>query len=226
MSEVNKTSAGDVLHAVAKAGLNYVPVIGAAAAELFGLVVTPPLEKRRQAWMNEIADRIKALEGKGINLEGLSQNEQFIDTILQATAFAIKTSDQEKLDALKNAVVNVALQEAPDKSKSQVFLALIDRFTVWHIKILSFFDNPKAWFEKAGKKPPTSYMGSMSGVLTTAFPGLAAEEELVNVIWDELHAVGFHRSSGLKTMMSGDGALAERTTSLGKEFIQFITAHS
>ena len=68
-------------------------------------------------------------------------------------------------------------------------------------------------------------MGSMSGVLKEAFPVLKGQDELTDVIWNDLHDVGFHQSSGLKTTMTGDGTLAERTTQLGKEFIHFISEH-
>lgn len=222
MKNINRTTTKDVLYAAAKAGLGSIPVLGAAATELFGLVITPPLDKRRQEWMNEIAEKLTQLE---IDFSNLSQNEQFIDAVIQATSFVIKTSEKEKVSALKNAVINTALNECPDKTKSHVFLNLIDRFTVWHIKILLFFDNPKQWFAKAGQTPPSLLMGSMSGVLKEAFPSLKGQDELTDVIWNDLHDVGFHQSSGLKTMMSGDGILAERTTQLGKEFIHFISEH-
>lgn len=226
MNDINKTSAGDIAYAAVKAGLGSIPILGSAATELFGLVVTPPLDKRRQEWMNEIAEKLKSLEENNrIDFAGLSQNEQFIDTIVQATSIAVKTSEQEKILALKNAVINTALNESPDKTKSQIFLNLVDTFTVWHIKILNFFNNPRQWFTQAGQTPPNLMMGSMFSVLRTAFPSLAGQDELVDVIWNDLHDTGFHQSSGLKTMMSGDGTLAGRTTQLGKEFIHFISEH-
>jgi hypothetical protein len=226
MSDINKTTKSDVLYAAVKAGLGSIPVLGSAATELFGLVVTPPLDKRRQEWMNEVAEKLKALEENNkIDFISLSQNEQFIDTIIQATSFAIKTSEQEKIAALKNAVINTALNESPAKTKSQIFLNLVDTFTAWHIKILTFFDNPRLWFTKSGQSPPNLMMGSMFSVLISAFPSLAGQDELVDVIWNDLHDAGFHQSSGLKTMMSGDGTLAERTSQLGKEFIHYISEH-
>src|SRR5687768_2037915 len=162
MSDINKTSKGDILYAAVKAGLGSIPVLGSAATELFGLVVTPPLDKRRQEWMNEVAEKLKQLEQNNqVDFSSLSHNEQFIDTIVQATSIAIKTSEQEKIVALKNAVTNTALNVAPDKTKSQIFLNLVDSFTVWHLTILTFFDNPKAWFTKAGQVPPKLMMGSM-----------------------------------------------------------------
>lgn len=226
MSDINKTSKGDILYATVKAGLGTIPILGSAATELFGLVVTPPLDKRRQEWMNEVAEKIKALEENNqITFKSLSQNDQFLDTIITATSFAIKTSEQEKIIALKNAVINTALNESPDKTKSQIFLNLVDTFTVWHIKILDFFDNPKLWFEKSGQTPPNLMMGSMFSVLKKAFPMLVGQDELVDVIWNDLHDAGFHQSSGLKTTMTGDGILAERTSQLGKEFMHFISEH-
>ncbi len=227
MSDINKPTAGDFAYAAVKAGLSSIPILGSAATELFGLVVTPPLDKRRQKWMNDVADKLKALEeSQKIDFSNLSQNDQFIDTIIQATSFAIKTSEEEKINAFKNAVVNTALNESPDKTKSQIFLNLVDVYTVWHIKILTFFDDPGLWFKRAGRNPPNFVMGSMFSILTTAFPSLVGQDELVDVIWNDLHDAGFHRSSALKTSMTGNGVMAERTTQLGKEFIHFISSHS
>lgn len=224
MSKINKPIKEDVLYATVKAGLGSIPILGSAASELFGLVVTPPLDKRRQKWMNEVAEKIKILEENNqIDFQSLSQNEQFIDTVIQATSIAIKTSDQEKLSALKNAVVNIALNDTVEKTKSQIFLNLIDSFTVWHLTILTFFDNPKIWFDKNGQTPPNLMMGSMFSVLKSAFPSLSNQEELVDLIWNDLLNAALHSTNGLKTTMSGNELLAERTTRLGKEFIQFIS---
>jgi hypothetical protein len=53
MSDINKPSSGDYAYAAAKAGLGSIPIIGAAASELLGFIITTPLEKRRQKWMLE-----------------------------------------------------------------------------------------------------------------------------------------------------------------------------
>lgn len=227
MNDISKPSTGDIAHAATKAGLGSIPILGSAATELFGLIITPPLEKRRQKWMNDVAEKLKALEESGkINLSELSQNDQFIDTVMQATSAAIKTSEVEKITAFQNAVLNTALSESPGKTKSQIFLNLVDSFTVWHIKIISFFDDPRKWFTRAGKTSPNLIMGSMFSTLVAAFPSLQGQDELVDVIWNDLSDAGLHRWSGLKTTMTGDGTLSERTTQLGKEFIYFISSHS
>jgi hypothetical protein len=48
MEEITKATASDFGYTAAKAVLGSIPLAGAAAAELFGFLITPPLEKRRQ----------------------------------------------------------------------------------------------------------------------------------------------------------------------------------
>jgi hypothetical protein len=220
----NKTTSGDIAHSLTKAGLGAIPVVGSLASEIFGLVVTPPLEKRRAEWMNEVAERLQALENNhSIDLDKLKDNEQFIDVVLQATTYALKTSEQDKIKAFKNAIVNTANGEAPDKIKSQIFLNQLDKFTTWHIKLLKFIDNPRDWFQQANRPLPNYMMGSISHVVKDAFPELKNEDELLGIIWDDLKTAGFHNSGDLRTTMSGEGTLSNRTTPFGKEFLGFIS---
>ena len=225
MSDINKQTAGDYSYAVVKGGLGAIPIVGSMASELLGLLVTPPLEKRRQKWMTEIGEKLKELEEKSkIDLSTLADNEQFIDTVLVATAIALKTSEDEKIRAFQNAIMNTALGQSADKTKGQIFLNLLDTFTVWHIKILHFIDNPVKWFENAGQTPPSFMMGSLSSVLINTFPPLNGQQELLDVIWRDLHDNGFHNTGGLMTTMTGTGLLVNRTTQLGQEFLRFISS--
>lgn len=220
----NKTTGKDVAHSLVKGGLGAIPVIGSFAAEIFGLVVTPPLDKRRAEWMNNVAEKLKELEDKNlVNIEKLQSNDQFIDVVLQATTYALKTSEKEKIKAFRNAILNTAIGDSPDKTISQIFLNQLDSFTVWHIKILNFIDSPRQWFKKFNKLPPSYMAGSISRVLEEAFPELKNQDALLDIIWNDLMRAGFHKTSGLMTTMTGDGVLSDRTTALGKEFIAFIT---
>ncbi len=224
MSDKNKPIAGDYTFALAKGGLGTIPIVGSIASELLGLLVTPPLEKRRQEWMTEVGTKLKELEDNSkIDLSTLADNAQFIDTVLVATTLALKTSEEEKIKAFRNAILNTALSESFEKTKGQIFLNLLDSFTIWHIKILHFIDNPTKWFENAGHTPPSFYMGSLLSVLKAAFPSLSEQQELLAVIWRDLHDNGLHNTSELMATMSGDSLLANRTTQLGKEFLKFIS---
>lgn len=224
MKNINKITSKDLLYTSIKATIGSVPIIGSAASEFFGLLLTSPLEKRRQTWMEEVANKLIELQDKGqFNINELTKNDQFIDVILQATNLAIKNSEDEKLDALKNAVINTASIECPDKIKTHIFLNMIDQFTVWHIKILKLYDDPKNWFDSNEQTLPNLMMGSLSSVLKSAYPEMAQEGELIKLIWQDLHDAGMHNSTEMNTMMSGDSIFSSRTTKLGKEFLKYIS---
>lgn len=136
------SSAGDKVHALAKAGIGSIPLVGAAATELFQMVIAPPLERRRQAWMEAVAEGLRRLEQeKGIDIERLKDNDAFIDTVMQASQVALRNSQQEKLDALRNAVLNSATPQPIEESRQQMFLNLVDVLTAWHIRILKLLSN-------------------------------------------------------------------------------------
>lgn len=223
----NEPTNEDVANSIVKGVLGAIPVVGALATEVFGLIVVPPIEKRRVEWMNEIASRLKNLEDKHLlTIESLKDNEQFIDTILQTTTYVLKTSEKEKIIAFQNALLNTALPEAPEKTKSQIFLNQLDSFTDWHIRILKFIDHPKQWFKNSNLEPPIFISGSTKSVVFVAFPILKTQGALLDTIWRDLVNANFIDDDGLQNNVSSDSALARRTTPFGREFIEFITIRS
>jgi hypothetical protein len=220
---MDKDKLKDVGYAITKAGLGSIPIAGAAASELLSLIVASPLEKRRDKWMIEIGERLKKLEDKGtINLESLKDNPSFIDTILQTTQLAIRTSDNEKIGLFQNVLINSALIETPDQAETQIFLNLIETFTTWHIRILKLFDNPPNWLKSNNKTIPNFMGAGLSSILEIAYPELTGRSDFYNLIWDDLHRAGLHNSGSLKTIMSSNGLMANRTTEFGKRFLRFI----
>lgn len=222
----DKLTAGDYAHSAAKGLLGMVPFAGAVVTEIFSMVITPPLEKRRREWMESVAEKLKQLEENGgIKLNSLSENEGFIDVVLQATSIAIKTSERRKLESLRNAVVNSTTVDSEEIIKRHIFLNQLDKFTTWHIVILEFADNPRRWFEKNNVTPPSLMAGSLFTLVKTAFPYLESREELVNIIWEDLRVAGFHSSGSIKSTMTEAGLYAERTSQLGREFLTFISSN-
>ena len=78
---------------------------------------------------------------------------------MQASQAAIRNHQSEKREALRNAVLNAALPNAPEESIQQLFINQVDTFTVWHIRLLDLFKEPPAWFEETGKIVSTSIIG-------------------------------------------------------------------
>jgi hypothetical protein len=97
--------------------------------------------QRRDDWLEDLERRVQGLEGRvaGFRFDDLGHNAQFVSATLQATQAALRTHQKDKLEALKNAVVNVALGHEPDVDRQTVFLSLVDRFTAAHLKLLKAF---------------------------------------------------------------------------------------
>jgi len=216
--------ANDIAYSIVKAGLGAVPFAGSAAIELFMHMVTPPIEKRRIAWMHDIGERLAKLEGQGdINLSELKDNPEFIDTVIKTTQFALRTSEAEKIEYFRNALINTAIGESPQQSESQIFLNLLDSYTIWHVRILKLFDNPTHWFDTNKIEPPQNVMGGgLKIILETAFPELKGRNDFCNLVWEDLKRAGLHNSGSLGVIMGGSGLLQNRTTDFGRRFLNFI----
>lgn len=216
----------DISYSILKVAIGSIPLVGATATELFQLLVSPPLEKRRDKWMFEIGESLKYLEqNQGLDLNALSSNETFIDVVLQATQLAIRTSEKDKITFYRNAILNTAMNTNPEVTEIQIFLNFVSTFTVWHIKILKLFDNPKEWFDKNEIKFSNYLSAGLSNVLEAAFPELIGKKELYNLIWDDLARASLHNSTGMDSMMSGASLLVPRTTAFGRDFLKFITEY-
>lgn len=223
--EQPEKSAADVAYGVVKAAVSAVPVVGGSAAEVLGLIFGPPLEKRREKWLGQLAGAVKEVQDKEAELtpEKLSQNEAFITTALHATEIAVRTHQQEKLEALRNAVVSAALPNVPDETMQQIFLNHVDNLTPWHLRILAFFDDPIDWGKTHHITYPNWTMGAASLVLEQSMPELAGQRGFYDQIVSDLQQRGLLANVEIHTMMTANGMFSSRTTPLGKEFLQFIS---
>lgn len=215
---------GDLLHTVAKAGLSLIPGVGSAAATVLMEVLGPPLERRRLEWAKTVAAVLEDLQqNRGVDVEQLRNNEGFIDTVTQASQAAMRTSQQEKREALRAAILNSGLPKAPDESLQQMFIHYVDVFTVWHLKLLQLFRNPRAWFTSVGRNAPQfSISGSLDAVLRHAYLELEGRREFYDSIWHDLYQRRLVNTERLQGTMSGPGTMEKRTTELGDQFLAFI----
>ena len=219
-----KEGGGDWVHATVKGALGAIPLAGGLAAELFGMIVAPPVAKRRNDWMEDVAHELKVLEGKGaLSTKDLSTNEQFIDAVFQSTHAAMRTSSALKRAALRNAVLNTALRHAPDIAYQQMFLEFIERFTEWHIRLLELFRDPRGWQKTNDITFPELMAGGVSHIIEHAFPELASKREFYRQVCKDLFATGLINTESIGATMTWDGILSKRTTDFGDNFLKFIT---
>lgn len=141
--------------AIAKVGALAFPFLGVGVT-LVDLITAPLRGKRLIDWCEEIRLRLNEVSQTvgGLTPETLATNDVFISAFGQATQAALRTHQREKLDALRNAVVNVAIGVEPNADRQQSFLSLADRFSETHLILLRFFRDPAGHFQRKGKPVP------------------------------------------------------------------------
>ena len=226
ITKIPTTSTGDILQTLARAGMATVPYVGGSAVQIFNSVITPPLIKRRDEWVQSIATRLVELEGtiEGFSIDNLSKNEVFITTVLHATNTAITNHHEEKLKALRNAVINSALPNPPEEDLQLMFINFIDSLTPWHLRVLSLLHNPRIYMDKNAIKRPSFSQAGLRSMIIHVFPDLKTQADLLNQIIRDLYSRGLIQSDSIGTLLSEGGYLDPQTTQLGRQFIAFITS--
>lgn len=226
LTEVPKPGPKDYVLAFFRGAISSIPfpIAPGVAAEMFSFIITPPLEKRRDEWLVALAEGLVGVQEQveELSLERLSENEAFVTVVLKASHLAMRSHQQEKLEALRNAVLNSALPNAPEDDLQLIFLDLVDTLTAWHLRILRLFDNPLKWAEQNQRTLPVGWGAASTGqVLLQAYPELRGNDELQNKIIKDL---SMHDLAEIpRSMMTSRGAHESRTTGFGKQFLQFIS---
>ena len=208
-----KEKALDTAEIAAKTALSVIPVGGALVTSVYDTVKGNCLSKRQEKWKETLEERLSKLE---CALEDIGNNELFTTALVKSTEIAMKTSREEKMAYLANAVIN-SLDPDIDEEKLIVFLSLLDKYTISHIKIIYFFNNPKRF---DGVSSSSYMMGSPTTPLFQIYPEL--NNGLFTKIYDDLYTDGMVNTESLNVTMTGSGMVAKRTSQLGDEFLDFI----
>ncbi len=214
-------SSSDDLHRIVRAGLSMIPVLGGPAVELFNRIIVPPLTRRRDAWLNDLAEQFAKMEQEGrVSIENLQHNDEFVSTVMQASQVAVRNHQQEKIEALRNAVLNTAIGQSPDDSKREMFLGFVDVFSVTHLRILKAIATSDA-DEQHRKKIATS-IDRITELAVQLLPGLRGTGQLVEVVVEDLCRRGllfWNRDGGVAIIKEGTTQVSQ----LGNEFLRFIS---
>lgn len=213
--EPPKATNRDAAHAIAKAGLSAIPVVGGPAVELFQYLIQPPLERRRTEWMASVGGKLQELEDRGIDLAELGQKDEFISAVMHASQIALRTHQDEKREALRNAVFNVAAGQSPGEALEHMFFEWIDSLSVLHLQMLRLFQSPIA--------PPSMSMGGLSSVLEYNMPQLRGCGHIYNQVWKDLYSRGLVNTEGMNVTMTDQGLAAKRTSEIGDAFLRFVS---
>ena len=206
--------------------VNMVPVFGGTIAVALTVALNHKLNERRERWFTELAEAVEELQGRfdGFDPDSLAENEAFVDAVVTATRIVDRTSQREKIEVLRNAVLNSALPAAPDQDVQQLYFALIDDLTPTHMRLLTLLDDPPGWFDArpALHRPQFGMMSSRTALISAAMPDLADEgPQMIERFYAALTDGGLVNGA-LGGTMTGQGAWQPVTTEFAARFLAFI----
>jgi len=136
----------DKVHRLVRATLGALPLFSGTAVELLNALIEPPIERRRSVWMEQVTVAINEIHQRlGIDLENFKNNEEFISILIQASQIALKNHQTEKLELLRNVLVNSFNNGSLSTDKKFTFLHLLDQYTPTHILLLEEFKKGCLW---------------------------------------------------------------------------------
>jgi hypothetical protein len=206
--------------------LNAVPVVGGSTTTALTMALSHRLNKRRDAWFRSLAQIVEQLGERldAFEPEHLADNDAFMDAVVTATRIVDRTSKEEKIHLLRNAVLNAAMPSAPDADLQQVYFGTIDELTATHLHLLILLNDPPRWFEVHPdlQRPTFAFSSNRAQLIEAAMPDLAtAGREVTARFYAALERTGLI-GAPLSGMMTEDGAWQPATTRFGKNFLAFL----
>jgi len=90
-------------------------------SELLDEFYKRPIEQRREEWLRELASAVNEIQEKQADLtpERLAENPEFVTVLHRATDVALRTREQGKRRALRNAIV-AGMVRSPESNTGNV----------------------------------------------------------------------------------------------------------
>ena len=221
MERPKKSTGREVVEAAVAGGVGSVPVVGSIVAAGLTFAMTVAHNRRMDAWFDSLAERLDALEDRP-SWDELADDDEFVDVVIAASRIASTTASQEKLEALRNAVVNTLTDDTVGEDERAIFLRYIDEFTPSHLSLLELLKDPGSYFDTHGIPRPKLSAGARADLIEVALPSLASSAMLATVEGDLSRRNLIN--GGFNVTISEAGLWAPGTKRQGERFLQFITA--
>jgi hypothetical protein len=217
------TSVTDMVNTALQVGINLIPVVGGTFGAAAAMVTKQVVKQRTEKFFQAVVDKLEEL---GVQVEQLEQmQETFASRIQQGILAAQHTQQQDKLEALRNAVVNCILPTAPEETLQQIFISLVDELTDLHMRLVVFLVEPTRF----GMDPddmhylhgvnPRNPSATLDILERHVAPGV--RRDLRNLCFEDLVRRGLAEySTGTERF---GGAVIPHISTIGLDFYHFIT---
>ncbi|MEG4036470.1 hypothetical protein QUA03_21870 [Microcoleus sp. S36b_A4] len=136
LKAVTESNNSDKNYNAAKALVSSIPSIGALVAGFADSYIVPPATERLYLFLGVLVRELEELKSKieSVNFE----SPVFVTTFMRARQIAACTHKEQKLEALRNIVLNSSIPRSIEDDFLEMFLNWIDGFTALHISTLKY----------------------------------------------------------------------------------------
>lgn len=195
-----------------------IPYAGGSVNEILNRLLRPSIEKRHEAWLDELADAVSALieQVGGLDESTLAANELFVSGVVQASRISLGTALDEKRNMLRNGLMQLAKGDLTDDFLTQRYLAFVEELMPEHFVVLEYATNPRLHHTDWG----VNDSGTPLYLLSTA--PLGFDRKLNDLVLSDLRTRRLIVDDDLGTVGRGANALRPFSTVLGLGLIEFV----
>lgn len=159
--------------------------------------------------------------------DDIKNNPSNFAIFLNAVKGAFEDISDEKIKNYVNALVSAIQNENFDNTKIHIFLNLLRKYSVLHIKVLEYFNHSHSKRSNTGFQmnvsEPRSTEQYIADIIGEEQPELARDISLLELAIKDLYADGLLLISKLDQLHSPTlNGFSKKTTSFGEEFLNFI----
>lgn len=222
---MKKLSAGDFLVEATHLGIQSIPLLGPGASAMLKLAIQSPIQRRSEEFIGLVHEDLRSVEDRLSCIpDELYQAGAYSSALISTTHIALLTREPEKMDALRAAMLNIALTGSDDEAFNQMRIAALRDMTSIHIKTLDFFARRNARdVEKLGKDnraiTPADFKDPLKSLFRHDLPFYILERAC-----RELESAGLIGvRSGYTKSLGGDNFATMLATDFGLVLNKFMT---
>jgi hypothetical protein len=211
----------DKVYRIAEAVSSLVP---AGQAVLHSLI-TPPIQRRTEQWIQETEERLSALEESGeVDITSLAQSEVFSAIVLKSIQAVATTSQDDKLQHLKSFVTSIAKQPEIEEDEIHILFGILNDFTPSHVLALRFYSEPEHYANEISRLSSAAPKASQAqgGELAQVFGGDPEYWQSIFSTASGKFVVNAHKTS-VKCNATTERTISGRGTQLGIKLLNLIS---
>jgi len=215
-----KPSAAERASEVLRASAGEIPIAGTVVAALVQVFGTS-YQQRQDEWTRRLWEVVSSLQTRGIDLDGLTQREEWVTAVHDASRIALGEHLAAKLDMLQAVLLNAATRP-PDPIAdlwTLRYMRWIDELEPIHVELLAFGVDPRVWLEEHGKQTPEFMSGGRRHVFDLA--EWSYPPDVIDLALDDLARLQL--GSPGTGMVTGGAMYNPWISERGRRFLDWLT---